>query len=106
MKLNELLDEIGYSYSEGDFRAEAKLPYIAWEKDHEPVYANGIVVLSSEWAVLHLVHAKSDFEKERHVEDILTSHGIAFSKTSQWIGGRQRAWITTYELAEGAVEIG
>ena len=106
MKLNELLDEIGYSYSEGDFRAEAKLPYIAWEKDEEQVHANGIVIASSEWAILHLVHAKSDFEKERHVEDILTSHGIAFSKTSRWIGGRQRAWITTYELAEGAVEIG
>lgn len=106
MKLTELLDEIGYSYSEGEFRSEAKPPYIAWEKDTEQVCANGVVVLSSEWAVLHLVHDKSDFEKEKHVENILTSHGIPFSKSENWIGGRQRAWVITYELAEGAVEIG
>jgi hypothetical protein len=106
MKLTELLDEIGLSYSEGDFRAEAKLPYIVWEKDSAQIYANGVVAYSSEWAIIHLVHAKSDFEKEQHIENILTSHGIAFSKSDEWIGGRQRAWIITYEFAEGAVEIG
>lgn len=106
MLLTELLDEIGYSYSEGDFRSDTRTPYIAWEKETETLTADSTVIYTSEWAVLHLIHAKSDFGAEKHVEDILTAHGIPFTKSGDWIGGAQRVWLMTYELAEGAVKIG
>lgn len=106
MKLNELLSETGFPFSEGEFRSEAKPPYIAWERECDSVFADGIAVFTSEWAVLHLVHPKSDFSAESRVEEILTAHGIAFSKEAEWIGGANRVWLITYELAEGAVTFG
>lgn len=106
MLLTELLKEIGYSYSEGDFRSDTRPPYIAWDRETSNLTADSTVIYTSEWAVLHLIHAKGDFQSEGHVEEVLTAHGIAFSKDTTWIGGSQRAWLVTYELAEGAVEIG
>ena len=103
MLLTDLLDEIGYSYSEGDFRSDTRPPYIAWDRDTDEVTANSTVIYSAEWAILHLVHAKSDFESEKKVERILYEHGISYTKDSTWVGGSQRSWIITYELAEGAV---
>mgnify|MGYP003571371083 CR=1 FL=1 len=105
MKLSDLLAEIGFVHSEGDFRAEAQPPYIAWDRECDTVFADGIAVYSAEWAVLHLVHARSDYESELRVEDILTEHGIAFDKSVDWIGGDNRVWLVTYELEEGVVEL-
>lgn len=106
MKLTELLDKIGYSYSEGDFRSDVRPPYIAWERETDSITANSVVVYSTEWAVLHLIHGKSDFSSEKHVDEVLTACGIAFTKSVDWIGGAQRVWLASYDLAEGAVEIG
>lgn len=106
MTITALLDEIGYSYSEGEFRAEAKTPYIAWDRECESVYADGEVVYNASWAILHLVRGKGDTTAEQTVESALNEHGIAYDKDDEWIGGAQRVRLITYTLTEGAVEIG
>lgn len=106
MTITALLDEIGYSYCEGEFRAEAKLPYVVWDRESESVYAGSVVVYKSEYAIIRLVRGKSDYNSESVVENVLDKYGIAYDKDDEWIGSAQRVRILTYTLSEGAVKFG
>lgn len=104
MLVTELLDEIGFPYAEGEFRAEVKPPYIAWDRITENVHADGVVVYKQEAVVLHLQCPHSDFSPETAVENVLDEYGISYGKDTQWIGGRQRVWVTTYTLSADEVQ--
>lgn len=106
MTITALLNEIGFSYSEGEFRAEAKLPYFVWDRECESVYAGSEVVYNSEYAIIRLVRGKSYSNSELVVENVFAKYGIAYDKDDEWIGGAQRVRLITYTLTEGAVEFG
>lgn len=103
MYVNDLLDEIGFPYSEGEFRATPNPPYIAWDIITGTVSADGVVVYSEEAIVLYLQTLRGDNSAEITVENVLDEYMISYDKGKQWIGGSQRVWVTTYTLAAGEV---
>lgn len=98
MTFTQMLDEIGYPYSEAEFRSEAKPPYMVWERDVQTIMANSVVVYIADEYTLYLAHHKNDDETEQQVESVLDAHKIAYSKERNWIGGAQRKWLVAYSF--------
>ena len=103
MLVTELLDEIGLPYSEGEFRATPDPPYIAWDRITNTVTADGVVVHHEEAVVLYLQCPRGDFTAETTVENVLDEYEISYTKDTQWIGGSQRVWVTSYTLSSDEV---
>lgn len=96
MTFTQMLDEIGYPYSEAEFRSEVPPPYMVWERNVEPLTADSIVVYIADEYTLYLAHHKGDDKTERQVESVLGTHKIAYTKERSWIGGAQRKWLVAY----------
>lgn len=98
MTFTQMLDEIGYPYSEAEFRSEIKPPYMVWERSAETIMVDSVVVHIADDYALYFFHHKDDDETEQQVERVLDAHHIAYSKERNWIGGAQRKWLVSYEF--------
>lgn len=99
MTFKEMLDLTGIKHSEGEFRAEAKPPYIVWESDCETVCADSVVVDIVGSYSVYLAVSRGDETSEKALEAVLDEHGVAYTKDKSWIGGKQMIYLCEYDFA-------
>lgn len=102
MTFKEMLDSTGIKHSEGEFRAEAKPPYIVWVSDCKTVCADGVVVYIEESYRVYLAVSRGDETSEKALEAALDERGVAYTKDKSWIGGKQMIYLCEYDFAAQA----
>lgn len=98
MTFKAMLEETGIKFSEGEFRADMRPPYLVWEEDCQTICANSVVVYISGTYTLYLAVSRDDGESEQALENVLFAHGIAYRKSRSWIGGKQMVYLCEYEI--------
>lgn len=99
MTFKEMLDLTGIKHSEGEFRAEAKPPYIVWESDCETVCADGVVIDIIGSYSVYLAVSRGDETSEKALETVFNEHEVAYTKGKSWIGGKQMIYLCEYDFA-------
>jgi hypothetical protein len=98
MTFEKMLDEIGIQYAEVEFSGAVSPPYMAYIPSSEMICADSTDVFENETIRLELYRSRKDKASEKAVENVLDSHGIAYSKERVWIGGDQRVYQVAYSF--------
>lgn len=98
MTFTQMIREAGFPTAEGEFRADAKPPYIVWEHDGDTVCADSRVVYIDGVYSVYLAVGRGDEESEKTLEAVLDAHGIAYTKERSWIGGKQMIYLCEYQF--------
>lgn len=98
MTFTQMLTETKIPYSEGEFRADMKPPYLVWDEDCETICADSAVVYIAGVYTLYLAVSRNDETSEGTLETVLDQHGIAYKKSRSWIGGKQMVYLCEYEF--------
>lgn len=98
MTFKAMLEETGLKVSEGEFRADMRPPYLVWEADCYTVCADSVVIYIEGTYTVYLAVSREDSESEQALEDVLYTHGAAYQKSRDWIGGKQMVYLCEYKI--------